>query len=89
MSLKNFPYEFSDNYKKLYDLLMNNPDHFILAMSDDKFNHIFKLRKILDDNIIGICDWFNYRKITNTFKEFENTCKKLNLKWILPERMLK
>lgn len=89
MSLKNFPYEFSDDYKELYDLLMRNTNDFILAMSDDKYNNIFKLRKIREVNEIGICDWFNYRKITNTFKEFENTCKKLNLKWILPERMLK
>ena len=57
MSLKNFPHEFSDDYKELYDLLMNNPDYFILAMSDDKFNHIFKLRKLLDDNRIGICEY--------------------------------
>ena len=45
MSLKNFPYEFSNDYKRLYDILMNNPNYFILAMSDDKYNHIFKLRK--------------------------------------------
>ena len=89
MSLKNFPYEFSDDYKWLYDILMNNPDYFILAMSDDKYNHIFKLRKILDDNIIGICDWLHYSKFPHTFEEFENECKSLNLKWMLPEKMLK
>ena len=89
MSLKNFPYEFSTDYKRLYDILMNNPEYFILAMSDDKYNLIFKLRKILDDNSIGICDWHNYRKFTNTFEEFENECKSLNLKWIEPAKMLK
>jgi hypothetical protein len=68
---------------------MNNPEYFILAMSDNKYNHIFKLRKILDDNSFGICDWLNYRKFPNTFEEFENECKSLNLKWILPKRMLK
>lgn len=89
MSLKNFPYEFSDDYKELYNLLMNSPDHFILAMSDGKYNHIFKLRKILDDNRIGICDWLHYRKFPNTFEEFEDECKSLNLKWMKPEKMLK
>ena len=89
MSLKNFPYEFSNDYKRLYDILMNNPEYFILAMSDDKYNHIFKLRKILDDNRIGICDWLHYSKFPNTFEEFENECKSLNLKWIEPAKMLK
>lgn len=89
MSLKNFPYEFSDDYKELYELLMSNPDHFILAMSDDKYNHIFKLRKILDDNRIGICDWLHYRKVSNSFEEFEIECKTLNLKWIKPEKMIR
>jgi len=89
MSLKNYPHEFSDDYKELYDLLINNPDYFILAMSDDKFNHIFKLRKIPDDNRIGICDWLYYRKFPNNFEEFEDECKNLNLKWIKPEKLLK
>lgn len=53
------------------------------------FNHIFKLRKILDDNRIGICDWLHYRKFPKTFEEFETECKSLNLKWMEPERMLK
>ena len=89
MSLKNFPYEFSNDYKELYDILMNNPDYFILAMSDDKYSHIFQLRKILGDNSIGICDWLHYGKFPNTFEEFEDECKKLNLKWIKPKKMLK
>lgn len=89
MSLKNFPYDFSNDYKRLYKILMNNPEYFILAMSGGKYNHIFKLRKILDDNCIGICDWIHYSKFLHNFEEFENECKSLNLKWIEPERMLK
>ena len=38
---------------------------------------------------VGICDWLHYSKFPNTFEEFKNECKSLNLKWMEPEKMLK
>ena len=89
MSLKNYPYDFSDDHKELYDILMNNSNYFIFAMSEEKYNHIFKLRSVVDENTIVICDLMNYRKFLRTFEEFESECKKLDLKWIKPDKTVK
>lgn len=89
MSLNNYPYDFYDDYKELYDILMNNSNYFIFAMSEEKYNHIFKLRSVVDENTIVICDWMNYRKFLKTFEEFESECKKLDLKWIKPDKTVK
>ena len=31
----------------------------------------------------------NYRKFLKTFEEFESECKKLDLKWIKPDKTVK
>ena len=40
MSLKNYPYEFSDDYEKLYNFLMEYQNYFIFGISDNDYEKI-------------------------------------------------
>jgi hypothetical protein len=89
MSLKNFPYDLSDDYKELWNYLFDHPDKFIIAISNEGPNHLFKLRKLLDSEDIGIIDSHMYRTFASNFDYFEKLCKNLKLYWITPEKLNK
>ena len=84
MSLKNYPYEFSDDYEKLYNFLMEYQNYFIFGISDNDYEKIFKIRNVLENNVNAICftDDNIYKKFALNHDEFLKICNELQLKWI-------
>ena len=76
MSLKNYPYEFSDDYEKLYNFLMEYQNYFIFGISDNDYEKIFKIRNVLENNVNAICftDDNIYKKFALNHDEFLKIC---------------
>jgi hypothetical protein len=84
MSHKNFPYNVSQNYNKIYNFLNSHSEFFLIGFTENSPNHMFKMRKSIHTGDVIIVDSHIYTSYANTVEEFEKICKDLKLCIIEP-----
>lgn len=86
MKHKNFPYSLTNDYKLIYEFLINNSNFFLIGFNENIPNHMFKMRKTIHAGEIVIVDSHHYMNHAQSAEEFEKICKELKLLIIEPEK---
>jgi hypothetical protein len=89
MSHKNFPYNVSQNYNKIYNFLNNHPEFFLIGFTEYSPNHMFKMRKSIHTGEVIIVDSHLYMKYAQSVEDFEKICDEQKLYIIEPKEYLK